>query len=135
MSASLPRGAIRRHVARHLRPHRTRLALAGAAVVVSTAATVAGPALVGYAIDRIDPRGSDPDGGALRLAALAFLVFAVAKPLAERATILLSAQVGERFLGALRVAAFERLQELPLGFFESERAGVLVSRLKPTFSR
>jgi ATP-binding cassette, subfamily B, bacterial len=129
VSAPLPRGTIRRHVARHLRPHLLRLGLAAAAVAVSTAATVAGPALVGYAIDRIDPRAGDPDAGALRLAALAFLLFAVVKPLAERTAILVAAQVGERFLGSLRVAAFERLQELPLGFFEGERAGVLVSRL------
>jgi ATP-binding cassette, subfamily B, bacterial len=125
-----PPGAIRRHVGTHLRPHRARLGLAALAVAVSTAATVSGPALVGYAIDRVDPRApGGPDAGALRLAAAAFLLFAVVKPLAERAAILLAAQVGERFLGALRVAAFERLQELPLGFFEGERAGVLVSRL------
>src|SRR5919204_1677967 len=36
---------------------------------------------------------------------------------------------GEQFLGSLRTAAFDRLQALPLGFFERERAGVLVSRL------
>src|SRR5439155_1120586 len=36
---------------------------------------------------------------------------------------------GERFLDSLRVAASEKLQALPLGFFERERAGVLVSRL------
>src|SRR5262249_29505420 len=36
---------------------------------------------------------------------------------------------GERFLGSLRTAAFDKLQALPLGFFERERAGLLVSRL------
>ena len=46
-----------------------------------------------------------------------------------RAQILLAATAGERFLDSLRVAAFDKLQALPLGFFERERAGVLVSRL------
>jgi ATP-binding cassette subfamily B protein len=42
---------------------------------------------------------------------------------------LLAAAAGERFLGDLRTAAFDKLQALPLGFFERERAGTLVSRL------
>jgi len=46
-----------------------------------------------------------------------------------RAQILFAARAGERFLDSLRVAAFDKLQALPLGFFERERAGVLVSRL------
>ena len=36
---------------------------------------------------------------------------------------------GERFLGDLRVAAYDKLQELSMPFFEETRAGVLVSRL------
>jgi ATP-binding cassette, subfamily B, bacterial len=123
---TLPRGAIRRHLVALLRPHRGRLALAALAVVLSTAVTIAGPLLIAYGIDQGIREG---DRDALRRAALVFLALALLKPLLERAQILLGAQVAERFLGALRVAAFERLQRLPLAFFESERAGVLVSRL------
>jgi ATP-binding cassette subfamily B protein len=65
----------------------------------------------------------------LNVAALIFLGLALLKPLAVRTQILLAASAGERFLGALRTAAFDKLQALPLGFFERERAGVLVSRL------
>ena len=43
--------------------------------------------------------------------------------------VLCSARAGERFLGDLRVAAYEKLQELSMPFFEQTRAGVLVSRL------
>ena len=46
-----------------------------------------------------------------------------------RAQTLLAATASERFLNRLRAAAFEKLQALPLGFFEQERTGVLVSRL------
>ena len=119
-------GAVRRHVAHHLRPHRVQIALAAGAVVLSSLATLAGPALVGFAVDRIADGG---DRGALVLASVAFLVVALARPLLERAQILLSARAGELFLGSLRSAAFDRLQALPLVFFEGERAGVLVSRL------
>jgi ATP-binding cassette subfamily B protein len=123
---TLPRGALWRHLAVLLRPYRGRLALAALAVVLSTAVTIAGPALVAYGIDQGIREG---DRGALRRAVFVFLALALAKPFLERMQILLGAQVAERFLGALRVAAYARLQQLPLGFFEAERAGVLVSRL------
>src|SRR5207248_1937225 len=46
-----------------------------------------------------------------------------------RAIVLCSARAGERFLGDLRTAAYDKLQELSLPFFEETRAGVLMSRL------
>jgi ATP-binding cassette subfamily B protein len=126
---TLPPGTLRRHLRLLLRPHAPTLALAALAVMLSTLAALAGPLLVGYAVDRIDPANPNRDPDALRTAALLFLVVAVGKPMLERAQIILTARVGERFLGSLRMAAFERLQQLPLAFFEGERAGVLVSRL------
>jgi ATP-binding cassette, subfamily B, bacterial len=126
VNETLPRGAVRRHVFAFLRPHRRRVVAAAFAVVLSTGVTIAGPLLIAYGIDEGIREG---DRDALRTAALAFLALAFLKPVLERVQILLAAQVAERFLGALRVAAFERLQRLPLAFFESERAGVLVSRL------
>jgi ATP-binding cassette, subfamily B, bacterial len=119
-------GIVRRRVWQLLRPHALSLALAGLAVVLSTAVTLAGPALIGYAIDYGLER---EDRTALARAALAFLALAFLKPLFERAQVLLTARAGERVLASLREAAFEHLQALPLRFFEAERAGVLVSRL------
>src|SRR5205085_4924777 len=108
------------------RPVRGRYIGAFAAVVASTLITLAGPALVRYAVDAgIKQHALHP----LNVAALIFLGLALLKPFAVRAQILLAATAGERFLGALRTAAFDKLQALPLGFFEQERAGVLVSRL------
>ena len=108
------------------RPVRGRYIGAFAAVVASTLITLAGPALVRYAVDAgIKKHALHP----LNVAALIFLGLALLKPFAVRAQILLAATAGERFLGALRTAAFDKLQALPLGFFEQERAGVLVSRL------
>jgi ATP-binding cassette, subfamily B, bacterial len=126
MIEALPRGSVRRHLLVFLRPHRGRLALAAAAVILSTAVTIAGPLLVAYGIDE-GIRARDRE--TLRTAVIVFVALALVKPFLERMQILLGAQVAERFLGALRVAAYERLQQLPLGFFEAERAGVLVSRL------
>ena len=99
---------------------------AAAAVIVSTLITLAGPALVRYAVDNgIVKHDLHP----LNVAAVALLVLAALKPLVVRAQTLLAATASERFLNRLRAAAFEKLQALPLGFFEQERTGVLVSRL------
>jgi ATP-binding cassette subfamily B protein len=115
------------HVVRTLvRPFRKRYAVAGAAVVVSTLITLAGPLLVGYAVDAGIKKN---DLHALNVAALIFLCLAILKPFVVRTQTLFAARAGEGFLDALRVAAFDKLQALPLGFFERERAGVLVSRL------
>jgi ATP-binding cassette subfamily B protein len=109
-----------------LRPVRARYLGAAAAVIASTLITLSGPALVRYAVDAgIKKDDTHP----LNVAALIFLGLACMKPFVVRVQILLAASAGERFLHALRVAVFDKLQALPLGFFERERAGVLVSRL------
>jgi ABC-type multidrug transport system, ATPase and permease components len=100
--------------------------LAAGAVIVSTLITLAGPALVRYAVDHgIVKHDRHP----LDVAALAILGLAAAKPFVVRAQTLLAATASERFLTSLRKAAFSKLQALPLGFFEQERTGVLISRL------
>ncbi len=110
----------------YLRPHRGLIALAGLGIVGSTLITVAGPWLLRYAIDEGIEGG---DRSAITRAALAYLVLVLLRPVLERLVVVCSARAGERFLGSLRVAAFEHLQRLSMPFFESERAGVLVSRL------
>ena len=99
---------------------------AAAAVIVSTLITLAGPALVRYGVDHGISHGNQQP---LTVAAVALLCLAAVKPLVVRAQTLLAATAGERFLASLRNAAFEKLQVLPLGFFEQERTGVLISRL------
>jgi len=109
-----------------VRPVRRRYLGAAAAVIASTLITLSGPALVRYAVDAGIKKH---DTHALNVAAIIFLCLACAKPFVVRAQILLAATAGERFLHSLRVASFDKLQALPLGFYERERAGVLVTRL------
>jgi ATP-binding cassette subfamily B protein len=118
--------AVWRHTRGLLLPVRRLYIGAGAAVTLSTLITLAGPALVRYAVDAgIRKHRTHP----LDVAGLIFIALALSKPFVVRAQILFAARAGERFLDSLRVAAFDKLQALPLGFFERERAGVLVSRL------
>jgi len=114
------------HTRALLRPVRTLYLGAGAAVMLSTMITLAGPALVRYAVDAGIRKH---ETHALNVAAIVFLSLALVKPFVVRTQILLAARAGERFLHALRLAAFDKLQALPLGFFEQQRAGLLVSRL------
>ncbi len=109
-----------------LRPHLRLVAWAGVAMIVATSISLAAPLLVKLAIDH---GISKHDAQVVNELALFYLVLVVLRPVAERAIVLCSARAGERFLGDLRVAAYDKLQELSLPFFEETRAGVLVSRL------
>jgi ATP-binding cassette, subfamily B, bacterial len=117
---------VRGTIWRLLRPFRLRIVAAALCVIVSTLIQLAGPALAGYAVDH---GIRNHDRGTLDRVALVFLALALAKPLVVHLQVRLMSRSGERFLGGLRAAAYERLQQLPLAFFEGERAGVLVSRL------
>ena len=109
-----------------LRPQRWLILGAAAGIVGATAITIAGPALVRYAIDAgIDKHRTGP----IDRAALAYVGLVLVRPLLERVVVICSARAGERFLGDLRVEAFDHLQRLSVPFFERERAGKLISRL------
>ena len=109
-----------------LRPQRRLIVFAGLAMIGATVVTLASPLLVKLAIDR-GIEGHDVH--AIDLIAVLYIGLVVIRPVLERVIVLCSARAGERFLGDLRVAAYEKLQELSMPFFEQTRAGVLVSRL------
>ena len=109
-----------------LRPQCRLIAAGGIAMVGTTGVQLASPLLVKLAIDDGIARR---DGRAIDVIALIYVGLVVIRPVLERAIVVTSARAGERFLADLRVAAYEKLQELSVPFFERERAGVLVSRL------
>src|SRR4029453_3595999 len=91
-----------------IRPVRGRYLGAAAAVIVSGLITLAGPALVRSprcrGLLKPPPRTrAGPSGPA----ATRTLRLAAAKALVVRAQTLLAASAGERFLGSLRMAAFD----------------------------
>jgi ATP-binding cassette, subfamily B, bacterial len=117
---------VREHVWSLVRPRLGTIAAVTVAVLLSTAATIAGPLLIKYAIDN---GLSGRDENALEQVALAFVGLALVKPLLQRFIVIHTARAGEGFLADLRTATYDRLQELSLPYFEGERAGVLISRL------
>ncbi len=113
-------------VALMLRPYRAAVIRTGLLVVVWTLTVVAGPLIVRYAIDH---GLSDHNEAALNKSIVAYLVVAAVAYVVARLQIMAVGRIGEGFLRDLRVRVFNHMQSLSLGFFEREKAGVLVSRM------
>jgi ATP-binding cassette, subfamily B, bacterial len=117
---------IRERIGPILRPQRKLIVAAGLAMIGATTVSLAAPLLTKIAIDRGIRKH---DTHAIDVVALVYVGLVLLRPVFERVVVLCSARAGERFLGDLRVTAYEKLQELSMPFFEQTRAGVLVSRL------
>jgi ABC-type multidrug transport system fused ATPase/permease subunit len=109
-----------------LRPYRLRAALTIVALLLGTAASLAPPLLARAAIDDGIERH---DFGKLVLVVVAFLVSALIVWGMTYAQTYLVGWVGQRALADLRIRIFTHLQTLPIGFYESRPAGVLISRM------
>ena len=106
---------------------RTAAALAATAVATAAAATVS-PFLAGFAVDLIRDDGSGDLSalfGFLAVLAAVYAVSAVSRRLLSVTAIRLSFRTAKR----LRDRAFERLQQLPLSFFDRTPRGEILSRL------
>jgi ATP-binding cassette subfamily B protein len=115
-----------RRAGRMLRPYRRQLRATGALIVLSTLTTLAGPFIVRYAIDH----GITPgDAAALNLAVVGYAAVALISFLVLRVQVVLIGRVGEGFLRDLRRRSFDHLQRLSLGWYDDQKAGVVVSRL------
>jgi ATP-binding cassette subfamily B protein len=109
-----------------LRPYRLRVAAMFAALVVGTAASLAPPLLAKIAIDN---GISKHDTTTLALVVGAFLLSALIVWVMTYVQTYLVGWVGQRALADLRIRIFTHLQSLPIGFYESRPAGVLISRM------
>ncbi|MBX5468653.1 MAG: ABC transporter ATP-binding protein [Thermoleophilaceae bacterium] len=109
-----------------LRPYRLRVIVMLVALLAATAAALAPPYLAGRAIDAAIKRG---DLGALDWIVIAFLASALVNWSASYLQTYLVNWVGERALVDLRLKLFTHLQRLSVGFYERNKAGVVISRI------
>jgi ABC-type multidrug transport system fused ATPase/permease subunit len=109
-----------------LRPYRRRSLVTALALVLGTAASVAPPLLAKWAIDEGIEAHSER---ILVLAVVAFLAAGVIVWVMESVQTYLVGWIGQRALQDLRIRIFAHLQSLPIGFYESRPAGVLISRI------
>jgi ABC-type multidrug transport system fused ATPase/permease subunit len=113
-------------LARLTAPYRARTALAVGSLVLATLTALAPPFLAKLAID---DGIADGDMEALAVIVALFVAAGVANLLASMAQTYFTGWTGERILADLRNTLFRHLQRLSLGYYERNRAGVVVSRL------
>jgi ATP-binding cassette subfamily B protein len=105
---------------------RSHIVVALVAMLVSSGATLVAPVIIGRAIDTYirlkDTRG-------LLLSALVLLAVYLIGIVGSYTQILTMGGVGRRVLFSLRNTLFTKLQDLPLAFFNENKAGDLISRV------
>ncbi len=120
------RGRKLRGLASLLAPYRWRVAAMITSVVVATAAALAPAPLAKLAIDDGIRRH---DVTSLDMIVVAFLISAVLYAVATYLQTYLVGWVGQRALQDLRLQLFRHLQQLSIGFYSRNRAGVIISRM------
>ena len=120
------RGRNLRGLLRLIGPYRTRAIATLVALILGTGASLAPPLLAKAAIDDGINRH---DTNTLVIVVIAFLLSAVIVWAMTYAQTFLVGWVGQRVLSDLRIRIFTHLQTLPIGFYDSRPAGVLISRM------
>jgi ATP-binding cassette, subfamily B, bacterial len=108
------------------KPYRRRTGFSVFSLLAATATALAPPYLAKYALDdAVEGRG----GTRLYVVIAIFVAAGLANWAMYYVETYMTGWVGERILADLRVRLFEHLQRLSLGFYERNRAGVIISRL------
>ena len=109
-----------------MRPYAGKFALVFGLVVLGAVTQAGGPWLIGRAIDRYILRG-DVEG--LSRTMLLLLGVYVLGAVASRGQVYQVGTIGQRLLASMRARIFDRLQHLPLGYFDKRPVGDLMSRV------
>ncbi len=113
-------------LARLTAPYKGRTALALGSLLAATATGLVPPYLAKLAIDDGIRKN---DLHALSVIVVLFLLAGIANWATSYAQTYFTGWTGERILADLRIKLFKHLQRLSLGFYERNRAGVIISRL------
>ncbi len=113
-------------LARLTAPYKGRTALALASLLAATVVGLAPPYLAKLALDN---GIASQDFSTLVWIVAIFAVAGVASLFASSAQTYFTGWTGERILADLRNGLFRHLQRLSLGYYERNRAGVIISRL------
>src|SRR6059058_5981420 len=107
------------------RPYKGRTALAVLSLLCATAVALAPPYLVGRTVDEVRRH----DTHLLGWFVVAFVAAGALGIVFTYTQTYFTGWTGERMLADLRNLLFRHLQRLSLGFYERNRAGVIISRL------
>ena len=126
---ALLRKRSRRLLADLLRPHRRGVALTATAIVVGALARLAGPWLVGIAIDNgIPPMIKSGDPVPLLRICAVFAATVAVQAVATRMFVTMTGRVGQSVVLELRRRLFWHALRLPVAFHESYTSGRVISR-------
>ncbi|MET0715249.1 MAG: ABC transporter transmembrane domain-containing protein, partial [Mycetocola sp.] len=118
-------------IAALFQPHRAKIGLTVALVLIGAALSVIPPLLVERAFDEgLFPESGGPNLPVLtQIVGVMILIYVLATGLGVWQTWL-TATVGNTVMGQLRVALFRRLQAMELSFFTRTKTGIIQSRLQ-----
>jgi ATP-binding cassette, subfamily B, multidrug efflux pump len=120
------RGGTARRLLGELRPYSGKLVLVLGLVVLGAVAQAGGPWLIGRSIDRYIIPG---DLAGLSRIMLVLLGVYIVGAIASRGQVYQVGSIGQSLLASMRARIFDRLQHLPLGFFDRRPVGDLMSRV------
>lgn len=111
-----------------IRPSRGKFLLVGLLVVIVQLGTVAGPAIVAWAIDTALPALIAGDAGPATAAGVAYLATTLVRAASMYGYLRLGTAAGQDVLLAVRRRIFRHTQRLDLGFHERYTSGRIISR-------
>jgi len=109
-----------------MKPETGLIVVALVAMVISTGASLVGPVIIGRGVDTYVRL---KDGHGLLVASLVLMAVYLVGVVASYTQIRTMGGVGRRVLFSLRNALFTKLQDLPVAFFNENKAGDLISRV------
>ena len=110
----------------YLAPHRARMLIVAAFVLISTWLRLYGPALMGQAIDKYV--ATNDAAGLGRLSLLLVGVY-LATGVTSTVQSLFMVNIGQNFVAELRARVFDHLQMLSMAFHDRNQVGDLMSRV------
>ena len=119
-------GSALKRLAPLMADERRSVAIAVAAILTSSLSGLLGPVIIAHAVDVYVQRGDF--GGVVRWAAILLAIYLVGLVSSYVQTMTMG-RVGRQVLYKLRNAIFTKLQQLPLDFFNQNKAGDLISRI------
>jgi ABC-type multidrug transport system fused ATPase/permease subunit len=112
-----------------LRPHRKTVALTAAAIIISSLTSLAGPWLIGIAIDSgIPPLVKSGDPVPLLRIAAVFAAAVLVQAATTRTFVTMTGRFGQAVVLELRRRLFAHVLRLPVSFHESYTSGRVISR-------
>jgi ATP-binding cassette, subfamily B, bacterial len=111
-----------------LRPHRRGVTVTALLIVTSSLCALAGPWLIGIAIDNGLPPMLKGNAGPLLWIALAFAVTVLVQAFASQAFVTMTGRIGQAVVLDLRRRLFAHMLRLSVSFHESYTSGRVISR-------